>query len=462
MTAAFGLGALAVSATMGVLTYLTAREAILHERETAIVRQAEVNASLIRSSLPTHSNVPELLDSLDTAGSHSALFHDNEWYTGLQTISFSYEDIPTAMREVVLSGKAATQHFLLSGSPQMVVGIPVPSVKASYFEVFDLSDSARTLRILALALAGAALVTTIAGAATGRWASGRALRPLADASQAAERIAGGRLDARLAARDDADLATLASSFNRMADALQERIEREVRFASDVSHELRSPLTTVSTSLGLLEAHAEDLSPRGQRAVELLSAELRRFQRMVDELLEISRVDTGSAELSLDDVRVGELVHQVSVSPAARGVRVEVDPDVENLRIWVDKRRIERVIANLIDNAAQYAGGATLLSAERAPGGVRLIVSDRGPGVAPEERQKIFERFYRGQAAGRRGAADGTGLGLSLVAEHVRLHGGKVWAESGPDGENRFVVELPQHPDTTPRGAHTVSRAGVVP
>ncbi|HXW33694.1 MAG TPA: HAMP domain-containing sensor histidine kinase, partial [Acidimicrobiales bacterium] len=229
---------------------------------------------------------------------------------------------------------------------------------------------------------------------------------------------------------------------RMADALQERIEREVRFTSDVSHELRSPLTTVSTSLGLLEAHARDLSPRGRRAVELLSAELRRFQRMVDDLLEISRMDTGSAELSLDDVRVGELVHQAAIAVGVGDLAVSVNPSVENLHLSVDKRRIERVIANLVANAAQYAGGATLLAAEPATDGVLLVVADRGPGVAPDERQRIFERFYRGRAAGQRGAADGTGLGLSLVAEHVRLHGGHVWVEEGSEGENRFVVQLP--------------------
>ncbi len=411
-----------------------------------------MNASLVRSSLPTKPEVPQLLDSLDTAGSHSVLYYQRQWFTGLQSISFSYKAIPAPMRAMVLSGTPATQHFLLAGSPQLVVGIPVPSAGAWYFEVFDLSDPARTLRILAVALAGAAAVTTIGGAVTGRWASGRALRPLSQVSQAAETIAGGRLDARLSATDDADLAPLASSFNRMAEALQERIEHEVRFTSDVSHELRSPLTTVSASLGVLEAHAEDLSPRGRHAVELLSAELHRFQRMVDDLLEISRVDTGSAELSLDEVQVGELVHQAAATGGARGVPVRIDPAVADLRLTVDKRRIDRVIANLVANASQYAGGATVLAAEPAPGGVRLVVADRGPGVAPEERHRIFERFYRGHASGQRGATEGTGLGLSLVAEHVRLHGGRVWVEDGPDGENRFVVELPAAPRTSSRDA----------
>jgi signal transduction histidine kinase len=121
----------------------------------------------------------------------------------------------------------------------------------------------------------------------------------------------------------------------------------------------------------------------------------------------------------------------------------VDAEVTGVRLWVDKRRFERVVTNLVHNAEQYAGGVTRLAVEPGTGGaVRFVVADRGPGVEPAERVRIFERFYRGHAAGQRGVTDGTGLGLSLVAEHVRLHGGKVWVEPGPGGENRFVVELP--------------------
>ncbi len=173
--------------------------------------------------------------------------------------------------------------------------------------------------------------------------------------------------------------------------------------------------------------------------------------MVDDLLEISRVDTGSAELSLDEVEVGELVREAAQAAGVGGALVDIDPAVAGLRLRVDKRRIERVVANLVDNAAQYAGGVTRLGVEPAPDGVRLVVTDHGPGVAPTERERIFERFYRGQTSGRRGTTDGTGLGLSLVAEHVRLHGGRVWVESGVGDENRFVVELPasdQDPEAT--------------
>ncbi len=457
VTVTFGLGALALSATMAGLTYFTARQFILHERETAILRQAYVNASLARSSLrsPTQ-NITQLLENLDTLpGSLSVLEQRGQWYA--TSVSVGENAIPVRLRSLVLAGTPATQHVILNGTPQMVVGLPVPSVNAAYFEVFSLDELARTLRILALALAGAALVTTAAGAVIGRWASGRALRPLDEVSKAAETIAGGRLHVRLVAADDPDLSALASSFNRMADALLERIEREARFTSDVSHELRSPLTTLVTSLGVLESHRDELPSRSRRAVDLLAAELRRFQRMVDDLLEISRVDTGSAELSLDEVEVGELVQEAAQAAGAGGIPVDIDPVVAGLRLRVDKRRMERVVANLVDNAAQYAGGVTRVTVEPAAGGVRLVVIDRGPGVAPGERERIFERFYRGHTSGRRGATDGTGLGLSLVAEHVRLHGGRVWVEAGVGGENRFVVELPS-PDPDPVATTLVVRS----
>jgi len=443
VTVTFGLGALALSATMAGLTYFTARQFILRERETAILRQAYVNASLARSSLRSvNTNVTQLLDSLDTVpGSRSVLEFKGQWYA--TSISVGENAIPVSLRTLVLSGTPATQHFVLGDTPQMAVGLPIPSVSASYFEVFSLDDESRILGILALALIGAAMLTTVAGASIGRWASGRALRPLAEVSRAAETVAGGSLDTRLIAEGDPELSALASSFNRMTDALQERIDHEVRFTADVSHELRSPLTTLATSLGVLESHRDELPSRSRHALDLLSAELHRFQRMVDDLLEISRVDTGSAELSLDEVEVGELARRAAAAGGAPEVPVDVDPAVVGVRLWVDKRRIERVVTNLVHNAEQYAGGVTRIAVEPgSDGGVRFVVADRGPGVAPGERVRIFERFYRGQAAGQRGVTDGTGLGLSLVAEHVRLHGGRVWVEPGADGENRFVVELP--------------------
>jgi signal transduction histidine kinase len=281
-------------------------------------------------------------------------------------------------------------------------------------------------------------------------------------------IADGQLDTRVDAGDDADLEELASAFNRMTANLQDRIEREARFTSDVSHELRSPLTTLAATVSVIEGHRDELAPRAQRALDLLDGDLRRFTRMVDDLLEISRFDAGSAELSLDEVDPGELVRRAVAAAALvdeDGVRrpvtfpVDVGSGVEGLRLRVDKRRFERVMANLVENATQYAGGVTRVLVERQPAvspghhvpatAIRVVVEDQGPGVADTERGHLFERFYRGARAGHRAAGEGTGLGLSLVAEHVRLHGGRVWSEPGPGCGTRFVVELPLHP--TPPG-----------
>ena len=228
----------------------------------------------------------------------------------------------------------------------------------------------------------------------------------------------------------------------MTSALGERIERDARFASAESHELRSPLTTLVTTVDVLCTRREELPGRAQAALDLLEADVRRFQRLVEDLLEISRINAGAAEVSLETVRPEELAVHALRSATASDVPLDVDPSVSRVMIHVDKRRMERVIANLVDNAQTHGGGMVRVTIEAEDGQVRLAVEDAGPGVPPDDRGRIFEPFVRGRAAGRRGSAEGTGLGLSLVAEHVRLHGGRVWAEDRPGGGARFVVELP--------------------
>jgi len=457
VTLTFAIGAFGLSALMAGITYFVARQTFLNERNSADQRQAFANASLVQNSLRSPvTRITQLIESVDTLpGSRSVLRTGNQWYA--TSISVGQSALPAEERALVLAGTPASQLFTLSGSPQLVIGVPLPAVHAAYFEVFSLEELAGTLRELAFALAAAALVTTIAGAAVGRWASSRALRPLGGLTDAAVAIAGGQLDTRVDAGDDADLEELAAAFNQMTANLQERIEREARFTSDVSHELRSPLTTLMATVSVLERHRDQLAPRARSALDLLDGDLRRFTRMVDDLLEISRFDAGSAELSLDEVDPGELVRR-SVAASAPvgddGVRgpvafpVEVAAGLQGLRLQVDKRRFERVMANLIENANLYAGGVTNVMVEPFPlsgsavTSIRVIVEDHGPGISDVERDHLFERFYRGGRAGQRASSQGTGLGLSLVAEHVRLHGGRVWSEDARGGGTRFIVDLP--------------------
>lgn len=463
VTVMFGLGALILSASMGALSYFTTRHFLVSERESTALHEAYVNASVVRDDLRVGVGVTveAILSSADSGnqGSHSVLYYGSKWYE--RTFAVGPKAIPRGLLDVVETDTVATQTRVYDTQPDIVVGVPIPSIHADYFEVFDEAQLAHTLSVLAAALFVAGLLTTALGAMLGRWASGRSLRPLTGVSRAAVAIAGGELGTRLPATGaDPDLAGLTSSFNRMVDQLQERIEREERFTSDVSHELRSPLTTLSATLGVLEAHAAELSPAARQALDLLGADLRRFQRMVRDLLEISRSDTSSAEVSLEEVDPGELVRhavgaaQRSLPAGTRAPAVEVAADLDGTRLWVDKRRFERVMTNLLENASLYGGGATVVHVElgraegTGPPPVRVAVDDAGPGLPAPERTRVFERFYRGHAAFERGAGTGTGLGLALVAEHVRVHGGRVWADETETGGARFVIELPGEP---PRG-----------
>jgi len=453
ITALFGLGALLLSILMGGLSYFTTRHFLLAGRETAAQQQAFGNALVVRSSLLSgDTQYVTLLASIDAGtGAHSILYHQSKAY--VSSLSVNSASIPTKLRQAVLAGTAATETYRTTeGKAEIVVGVPVPSVHAFYFEVFDLSDLDHTLRVLGLTLFGAGVVTTLLGVGLGRFASERSLRPLAAVSRAASSIAGGELDTRLdPTAADPDLEGLTNSFNAMVDQLQERIEREARFNSDVSHELRSPLTTLAAALEVLEADRDKLPPRSQRALQLLSDDLRRFQRMVGDLLEMSRADAGSVDVFLEEVNVSELVQRSVVAGfghmdgqgSGAPPTVRVDPGVQTWRVGVAKRRFERVMVNLMEHASHYGGGVTEIAVGPGEGDqVEVTVDDAGPGIEPKERSKVFERFYRGSASGRRGTGTGTGLGLALVAEHMRVMDGAVRVETSPSGGARFVLSLP--------------------
>jgi two-component system, OmpR family, sensor histidine kinase MtrB len=149
-------------------------------------------------------------------------------------------------------------------------------------------------------------------------------------------------------------------------------------------------------------------------------------------------------LDLEEVRVDELVIQAVTEATDADVPVDIDADLAGVVVKADKRRLSRVIANPLDNAAKYGRGASRVELRKAGDAVLIAVEDDGPGVTAEDRDLIFLRFNRGTSAGHRRGIDGVGLGLSLVAEHIRLHGGSVWVEdrAGDQGGARFVIELP--------------------
>ena len=208
--------------------------------------------------------------------------------------------------------------------------------------------------------------------------------------------------------------------------------------------------TLSASVEVMEARRQELPERAQAALDLLTSDVSRFQGLVEDLLEISRFDAGAIRLNLEDLPVAQFVRNAVAVSAAPLTPVTVTPRAERAMIHADRRRLARVIANLIDNARAYGGGdpeITITDADPPDEPlthVQIAVEDHGPGVPIEERALIFERFARGATAGRRAGSEGAGLGLALVDEHVRIHGGRVWVDDRRDGEPgaSFVIELP--------------------
>lgn len=449
VTLAFTLSAMLLSALLAATTWGLTRESIVNQRESAATTQAIRNASIVRDQLASVTTDDEVLrstlNSLESESASRAVVRDRNGSWTNQTTAFDERAVPRDLLAMVEGGQAARMRVQIDGEPQLLIGIPLPSVSGLYFEFVSLTDTQNALESLSASLFGATFVTTVAGAGLGWWASRRTLRPLADVSRAAEAIAGGRLDTRLVAIGDPDLGILVSSFNHMVEVLEQRIDRDGRFASDVSHELRSPLMTLSASIEVLASRREEMpDASAQAAVDLMVADVARFKQLVEDLLEISRFDAGAARLELSDLRPSELLHQAVAWSQSPNVPIDIEPDLVNVVIRADKRRLVRVVANLLDNARKYGGGPTRIEVRRGPDTLLIAVEDRGPGVPEEERELIFDRFSRGAGSSRRAGSEGVGLGLSLVLEHVALHGGRVWVEDRPDGDEgaRFVVEVP--------------------
>ena len=250
------------------------------------------------------------------------------------------------------------------------------------------------------------------------------------------------MSTRLPDETDEELSGFVDSFNEMVRTLRLRIERDARFAADVSHELRSPLTTLSTSLSVLQQRRGELSERNRDALDLITSELSRFQRLVEDLLEMATADAGAHIEEPEPVLICRLVLNVLARAEYAEVTADVDSSALDAVVLGDKRRLEQTVRNLLDNALAHGGAIERVSVQRGDGVVRVLVDDTGPGVPEGDRELIFERFARGKGSGRRGSGGGTGLGLSLVREHIDAHGGSVWVTDRPGGGARFVVELP--------------------
>jgi len=442
----FGAGAMILSGVLAITTYGFTRSSFTQQRETAEVNQAFANAKRVQSDLLI--NPADVMGALEQFGSaQRLLFSGGVWTSNSK--GFTQADIPTLLKTRVITDQLAANMIVDHGqSAALIVGIPLEKVNAVYFELESLRETQDALRSVFIALMLSGAITTAVGIGLGLVVSGRTVRPLVQAAQAAKAIALGRFDTRLETTQDRDLQALTTAFNDMVETLEIRVERDARFTSDVSHELRSPLMTLAASAQVMFSRRDELPERSQAALDLLIGDVSRFQGLVEDLLEISRFDAGAIRLLNEPLELLEFVRQAIAVSSLPRTDVIFAPLTDRVVVQGDKRRLARVFANLIDNARIHSGGKPKIIIQFADDDptqsrVWVIVEDDGSGLIDGEEEKIFERFSRGGAAGQRAGSEGAGLGLALAAEHVALHAGSIWAENRQDGIRgaRFIVEL---------------------
>ncbi|MFE5851840.1 ATP-binding protein [Streptomyces sp. NPDC056500] len=390
----------------------------------------------------------------------------------LSAVSDSLADtegrITTELRTAVRSGEGARfQRVMWREEPYLVVGMPVlihdseGQERISGLEVFAITDLRAehedTAALLDSVRSGIVPVVGLA-AVLALLAAGTVLRPVRKLGRATRELAAGDLGSRVSVRGHDELAELARTFNETADALQtsdaELREQEAkarRFVADVSHELRTPLAAMTMVATVLEEDADQLPPDAARAARTVGAETARLARLVEDLMEISRFDAKAVRLNAAET---DLADTVRASLALRGWtdRVQTHLD-EGVRAVVDRRRIDVIVANLVGNALRHGAPPVTVTLRTVPTrdatsteSVVLEVADHGPGLPPEARERVFERFYKADAARTRSAADasgqGSGLGTAIALENARLHGGTIDVGDGPGGGAVFVLRLP--------------------
>jgi len=335
--------------------------------------------------------------------------------------------------------------------PALAVGVPISSDDQLYY-LFPLSQQVQVLRLVqnTLIVAGIGLVLLLAVIVSlvTRWV----VVPIRQGAQAASRVSAGNLDERMAARGTDDLAALAHAFNEMAGSLQEKLREleelssvQRQFVSDVSHELRTPLTTIRIAADVLFGAKDALEPAAKRSAELLQSQIDRFEALLSDLLEISRHDANVATLDAESADVCDLVLRAAADAeqlaAQKGTRIEFRLPPQQCIAEVDRRRVERVLRNLLDNAVEHGEGRDVVVTVAADrDAVAVAVRDHGVGLAPGEHQFVFDRFWRADPARAR-TTGGTGLGLAIALEDTRLHSGwlQAWGERGRGSVFRLTL-----------------------
>ena len=341
--------------------------------------------------------------------------------------------------------------------PGIAIGSALTIPNAGAYElylIYDLSDAQQTLDAVVSILwfGGLALLLLIGGVTyiVVRLVVG----PVRLAAEVSQKLAAGQLEQRIPERGEDVIATLARSFNGMADSLQKQIVRlatlsqiQQRFVSDVSHELRTPLTTIRLAGDVLYDQRDSFPPATARTAELLHTQVERFEVLLADLLEMSRYDAGAVELSTEPTNlvhlVGDAIESVSAVAESKGSVLRLVAPGGHFEADVEARRIRRILQNLLSNAIDHGEGRPIaVYVDSDSNGVAIAVRDYGIGISVAAMEHVFDRFWRADPSRQR-TIGGTGLGLAIALEDAALHGGWLEVWSSPGQGSCFRLTLPR-------------------
>ncbi|MFC5337584.1 MtrAB system histidine kinase MtrB [Leucobacter denitrificans] len=321
---------------------------------------------------------------------------------------------------------------------------------------YDLADTEQTLAFVARTLLLTAIAMMLFIGLLVLVISRIVFRPIRVAADTSRRLAAGEADARMPRQHDEHFDVLSDGFNDMADTLQARIREldqlsimQQRFVSDVSHELRTPLTTIRLASEVLKGEQDSLGAGQQRAVEVLSTQVERFELLLTDLLEISRYDAGRVTLETEPTNLVHLVDEVVASLQ------QLSPSVIEIRalggytpVDVDARRIRRIVSNLVGNAIEHGEGHPIVvTIDSNADATAIAVRDWGVGMSEQSVTHVFDRFWRADPSRKR-TLGGTGLGLAIAREDAAVHGGLLDVWSRLEEGSQFRLTLPKREDVT--------------
>ena len=339
----------------------------------------------------------------------------------------------------------------------LIVGNLVQVPGGGNYEIYllyNLENLKRTLNLVRSSIIATGIALVLLIALVKMLVVRRVVKPVQDAVKTADSFASGDLNKRMSVRGEDEVARLAHAFNEMANSLQNQINRlenlshvQQRFVGDVTHELRTPLTTLRMAAAMIDSAHDSFDPSIQRSVELMMAQLDRFEKLLEELLEISRFDAEVAVIEPVEfdicLLVAKSIDDLRLVAREVGVHIEFDRPADSVYIKADIRRIERIMRNLITNAIDHAEQKPIyVTVKHDEHAVAISVRDHGVGLDKESALRVFDRFWRADPSRSR-IRGGTGLGLSMALEDARLHNGELEVYGEPNRGANFVLTLPK-------------------